>query len=1353
LRDLEEGEGSGVVGERGPDRNYVLRVEFVQRVVAPLEDFAMEEMPSSATPMTKAVSPAGDSPSSPRADHVKVALTFDTQQEPGRAKPGAPSRKLVQPTAASEAKSSEPAVLTHGPVRETWLGAVDAAAGQTVADRAKEARASAAHIALEGGATSGRVVAPSDGLLSPTKVSAAKQQPAPAAAKSVGALVRATKAAPPLSCRWSQFPFNNTGKVASTDMQRWMESRRNELQLRDRMGVLSEMYEAARVLAETVPSLEVEVATLREDLHGSQATAKACIAERDAMAEQLQMRITEDEARTAEAVELAVAEAETRCAKQAEERVAQLEAEWAVKLQDRIEVVEAECIDELTRLLEEKKTLQNRAVSIAVRRFQNAVAGSALRSWIEFVVQKKAVRSTMHKVVKRIQMMACAAVLSRWRQHVGEVIQMKVTLQKVVVRLQNMATGAVLAKWKQFSREKVATRNTLCKVIKRVQMMSQAAALKSWRDRVDQKQAMQATLCKVLQRIQMMACASALSQWREFADEKIVMRSRLQKVILRLQNVLVGAVLTQWKQLSREQQAVRAALEKAVNQMLLQSCAKSFARWRAYCREATAMRNVCHKVIKRILLIATASAFKNWRNATTLRSRSRRVAEKVIKRLQSRCLVRCFEALLAWRSTAKRMRRVVLRWNQRSVAQALDGWRSSVVARRNESERAKERDEQSKQKGYEHDGVDRKRRGTQTTPVQASLSHHCSCCPANPENQHFQLFDLAAASAGAGASPPAGRLSSADALNSLTGSAAADGSASTAHVDVLLSRSEGGSSLGLAFAEVAAARSAYHAHAGTDAGTDTDTGGCEVVTTDADADAAVGAPQLNTSDTAAPAAGETAAEAEAGSTAVEAARSSSSSATEPSEAAAQSNSGTGSGDSSLGNLIMPNKEERARLFRRMDYNGNGMLSLAEIDKAVVELWPQLNHKQVLMMAYHAADVSGDGFIGRREFRLLLEHVLYFNRLWDRFAAIDVDQDQRFTFAEFKNGCGAVGVDFTGQAEAQIAFDEMDEDHGGVVRFTEFCAWCARRQQSESTPPTATTITMASPTSPSTPSPSSRGRARKTPRSRSQPNRHARRPLQQQQGDPASSEGTKGTEDQQLDAEETVLPDGSRVIRAGYLEKQLQQQQQQPPDSAAGGGGGGGGGGGSSSGGVWKRRYVELIVDTSPQPLLISRAMYGSSSGGGGGGGTARLVYRQVKGGRELGSIPLQLGGGGELPRTKISQSTRQAGMTNAVSGVFTIHCGSSREISFSTLDQGAVGVWCNAIDRAMILAAARGGAGAGAGAGSYGSGGYGGGGDGYRSASGSELSDGGGSSQAVVAAAALRQRAPPIAIPGGSPRG
>eukprot|EP01043_Picozoa_sp_COSAG02_P045381 COSAG02_NODE_4141_length_5727_cov_7.294808_1_plen_110_part_00 len=46
----------------------------------------------------------------------------------------------------------------------------------------------------------------------------------------------------------------------------------------------------------------------------------------------------------------------------------------------------------------------------------------------------------------------------------------------------------------------------------------------------------------------------------------------------------------------------------------------------------------------------------------------------------------------------------------------------------------------------------------------------------------------------------------------------------------------------------------------------------------------------------------------------------------------------------MSELAMPDRSQRDELFRRFDFNGNGMLSLAEIDKAVAELWPQFDHK-------------------------------------------------------------------------------------------------------------------------------------------------------------------------------------------------------------------------------------------------------------------------------------------------------------------------------------------------------------------------------------------------------------------------
>jgi Ca2+-binding EF-hand superfamily protein len=65
--------------------------------------------------------------------------------------------------------------------------------------------------------------------------------------------------------------------------------------------------------------------------------------------------------------------------------------------------------------------------------------------------------------------------------------------------------------------------------------------------------------------------------------------------------------------------------------------------------------------------------------------------------------------------------------------------------------------------------------------------------------------------------------------------------------------------------------------------------------------------------------------------------------------------------------IVPSQEECHRLFTKIDYNGNNILSLAELDKAVIETWPAFDNKPAIMRAYKSADKNGDGFIKRMNF--------------------------------------------------------------------------------------------------------------------------------------------------------------------------------------------------------------------------------------------------------------------------------------------------------------------------------------------------------------------------------------------------
>ena len=89
------------------------------------------------------------------------------------------------------------------------------------------------------------------------------------------------------------------------------------------------------------------------------------------------------------------------------------------------------------------------------------------------------------------------------------------------------------------------------------------------------------------------------------------------------------------------------------------------------------------------------------------------------------------------------------------------------------------------------------------------------------------------------------------------------------------------------------------------------------------------------------------------------------------------------------------REDAAQeMFARWDANGNGALSLAEVDKAVVELLPGYDYKPALMRAYQAAGKHGGGFVEAADFRRLLHFIAYFTELWELFAELDADHDGR-----------------------------------------------------------------------------------------------------------------------------------------------------------------------------------------------------------------------------------------------------------------------------------------------------------------------------------------------------------------------
>ena len=147
---------------------------------------------------------------------------------------------------------------------------------------------------------------------------------------------------------------------------------------------------------------------------------------------------------------------------------------------------------------------------------------------------------------------------------------------------------------------------------------------------------------------------------------------------------------------------------------------------------------------------------------------------------------------------------------------------------------------------------------------------------------------------------------------------------------------------------------------------------------------------------------------------------------------------------------MRSKEERKELFRTFDPNGNGYLSLAECDRALIQLGKKLP-KPVIMRAFKAAchvaqdhgenmTKDGESFIEFSEFRLFLVFLRKYTLLWEVFTALDTGNDRRIDIHEFKKGIkklGKMGVEIE---DAEKEFGIIDADGGGQILFEEFGDW-------------------------------------------------------------------------------------------------------------------------------------------------------------------------------------------------------------------------------------------------------------------------------------------------------------------------
>lgn len=151
--------------------------------------------------------------------------------------------------------------------------------------------------------------------------------------------------------------------------------------------------------------------------------------------------------------------------------------------------------------------------------------------------------------------------------------------------------------------------------------------------------------------------------------------------------------------------------------------------------------------------------------------------------------------------------------------------------------------------------------------------------------------------------------------------------------------------------------------------------------------------------------------------------------------------------------MLKDQTEIRKMWDSIDFNGNGKVSLAEIDKFAVDSYPLLNHKPALMRAYKKTLKDGEekyhmqgdnSFVEKKEFKMLIGNLFYFNKLFWLFDSVDEDKDRRMTFDEFKK-CMTLAGSKVSEAIAQREFKKIDKNGGGIILFDEFCSYFVQKE--------------------------------------------------------------------------------------------------------------------------------------------------------------------------------------------------------------------------------------------------------------------------------------------------------------------
>ena len=148
------------------------------------------------------------------------------------------------------------------------------------------------------------------------------------------------------------------------------------------------------------------------------------------------------------------------------------------------------------------------------------------------------------------------------------------------------------------------------------------------------------------------------------------------------------------------------------------------------------------------------------------------------------------------------------------------------------------------------------------------------------------------------------------------------------------------------------------------------------------------------------------------------------------------------------------REKRKVLWKAIDNNGNGYVSLAEFDKGVrdvLNLPDIFNLKKVIMRAFQAARTKqkaktkySDEYVEWLEFRFLLIYLRQYFEYYVMFCRVDDSGNSKIDLNEFKKAVPTLQKWGVKVENPDAEFKKIDSNNSGGIMFEEFCEYAIKK---------------------------------------------------------------------------------------------------------------------------------------------------------------------------------------------------------------------------------------------------------------------------------------------------------------------